>query len=188
MRTPLLLVALLALFLHSNLHAQEAPKREVGIQFYGINFDGFNGFDAFYKKQIRENVYRRYRLLTGNINSNFRQDNWNFSFLVGGAIGREKRKALGDKLQAYSGPEFGIRFLMLSTATNGSGFNQYQINPSFGYVLGLQHRFNERWALNLEAVPSAGLTFSYSSATEQGELNVNAGFSSSVSLGIVRMF
>ena len=58
------------LLLTATLFAQDAPSREIGLRL-----TDFNSFGLIYKKQIRENTYRRYRLAFGNLSANFIQSN-----------------------------------------------------------------------------------------------------------------
>jgi hypothetical protein len=155
--------------------------REVGIQLSGINFDGFTPFSAFYKKQKSENVFRRYRFVVGNLGLESTEDDAVFVFNAGFAIGREKRRALDRKLIGYRGPEFSFN---LGAGSFGEGF--VSIDAGLGYVLGLQHNFNEFWAINIETIPSAGINLRFSEENGSGGLNV--GLSNQVSLGVLRRF
>ncbi|MCY7329740.1 MAG: hypothetical protein LH618_14400, partial [Saprospiraceae bacterium] len=137
MRIKLLLSIAAVLFTasFSNLHAQtDGKKREVGVQFSGFNFDGFTAFNALYRKQKSENVYRRIRATFGNI-SLLTAGEGIVSFNAGLAIGREKRRTLDRKLEFYRGPEFSASLGLLA----GEVLNELAtINLGFGYVLGLQ--------------------------------------------------
>lgn len=188
MRIKLLLSIAVALFAtsFSTLHAQtDGKKREVGIQFSGINFDGFTSFNALYRKQKSENVYRRIRATFGNVGLLSNDDQTRVTFNAGIAIGREKRKTLDRKLEFYRGPEF--RFgLGLSASDTDDG--QIDFNASFGYVLGLQHSFNDLWAINLETIPSVGASIGLGDDSINEYFSIGAGFSNAVSLGVVRKF
>ncbi len=166
------------------LSAQTKPHREVGLQFSSLNFNG-GGFSAFYKKELKENVYRRVRFLAGNLNLGSTEEVFHFEISAGVAIGREKRKALDPKLIFYQGPEFGLGFRVQSL--NETEF-QSSINTSFGWVFGLQHSFNDRWAVNLETIPSASISFSGNTNNDIKSLEFNSGFSSAVSVGLLRKF
>ncbi len=188
MRTKLLLsiaVALLAASF-SNLHAQtEGKKREVGIQFSGINFDGFTSFAGLYRKQKSGNVYRRIRASFGNITFISSGDDNDFNFSAGVAIGREKRKMLDRKLEFYQGPEFSFS-LGLQTGTDQDG--QVSVGAGFGYVIGLQHSFSDLWAIHLETIPSIGVNFLAGGDIDDAVVALGAGFSGNVLLGVVRKF
>ena len=169
----------------SLLHAQSAgKKREVGIQLDGINFAGFNNFSGFYKKQLSENKYRRIRFFSGNLFTGIvGEDDFRFNFAVGAAIGREKRRALDTRLEFFSGPEFFFNLGFQSLADN----NSFSLFPGVGYVLGLQHSFNERWAINIETIPSVGVGVVLLPG-DNDQLNLNANITNSVALGVVRKF
>ena len=179
------LVVFSTLFTSGSLLAQDTkPKREVGLQFSSFDFDGGSGFSAFFKKQKKENVYRRIRLFSGGLSFKSSEEINLFNFSAGIAIGREKRKSLDTKLEFYQGPEFAVN---LGVGALDDDELRLRIAPAFGWVLGLQHSFNERWAVNVEAIPRASIAFDSFSNTD-GELAFNAGFSNAVSIGLVRKF
>lgn len=159
-------------------------KREVGLQFDRLDFTDSPSFSALYKKQIKPDVYRRLRFFYGNLNTDFSDDNSAVSFSGGIAIGREKRKALDDKLFFYQGPE--ISGLIGLSTVNWDNIATV-VGGRFAWVLGLQHYFNERWAINLEALPGIGVTAA-NSATNAHSFSLTARGSNSVSVGLMRVF
>lgn len=177
--------ALLAIF-STALSAQDAakPRREVGLQFSSIDFDG-GAFSAFYKKQKKENVYRRFRFVSGNLVLGFLEEDFQFDFGVGIAVGKEKRKALDSKLEFYQGPEFALNLSLFTTADDD--VTPFLVRPSFGWVLGLQHSFNDRWAVNIETIPSVFVAANVTGSETEG-LFLGGGLSNNVSLGLVRKF
>jgi|GEM_PF-718321 len=179
------LVVFSTIFTSGSLLAQDTkPKREVGLQFNSFDFDGGSGFSAFFKKQKKENVYRRIRLFSGGLSFRSTEETNFFDFSAGIAIGREKRKSLDAKLEFYQGPEFAINLAVGSLNDDDLGLT---IAPAFGWVLGLQHSFNERWAVNVETIPRASVAFDNFSNAD-GEIAFNAGFNNAVSIGLVRKF
>lgn len=179
------LLILVLFFFSTQLTAQTAQKpREVGLQFSSLDFDGGSGFSAFYKKQLKENVYRRIRLFSGGLSFSSTEETILFNLNAGIAIGREKRKSLDPKLVFYQGPEFSAGF---SVTAIDEDEMRFFIRPAFGWVLGLQHSFNERWAVNLETIPGATITVE-SFSEDEGVFSFNAGFNNLVSLGLVRKF
>ncbi len=187
MRTKILISITVVLFAasFSNLHAQtESKKREVGIQLGGLNFDGSTSFNGLYRKQKRENVYRRIRATFGNISFVSIDDEAFITFNAGISIGREKRKMLDRQLEFYRGPEFSASVSLLTL--EGDGIAAF--NVGFGYIFGLQHSFNELWAVHLEAVPSIGVSFATGGNIDNVTVIAGAGVSSAFSLGIVRKF
>lgn len=187
MRTKILLSMIVALFAasFSNLHAQtERKKREVGIQLGGLNFEGGTSFNGLYRKQKRENVYRRIRATFGNITFLSNDDEAFITFNAGISIGREKRKTVDTKLEFYRGPEFSASMSLLTVEEDGA----VAFAVGFGYIFGLQHSFNELWAVHLEAVPSIGVGFATGGDFEDVAIIAGAGVSSALSVGIVRKF
>jgi opacity protein-like surface antigen len=182
----LTLSALLAIF-STALSAQDAakPRREVGLQFNNIDFDG-GTFSAFYKKQKKENVYRRVQFVAGALSLGILEEDFIFNFSAGIGIGREKRKPLDAKLECYQGPQFGLNFALYTTGDDDA--TGFLVRPSFGWVLGLQHSFNDRWAVNIETIPSVSIAANTTGDDRTEGLFFGAGFSNSVSLGLVRKF
>ncbi|HLP92904.1 MAG TPA: hypothetical protein VK168_02665 [Saprospiraceae bacterium] len=177
-------------FLVSDLQAQNAsPKREVGLQFSSLDLNG-SSFSAFYKKEKKENVYRRIRFATGRIQLDLLEEQTNFDFNVGMAIGREKRKSLDDKLVFYHGPEFAAS-VSIFTSEVDDDVTPILVSPSFGWVFGLQHSFNDRWAINIETIPSFRASFNYYGGDGIGSaegLFFGVGGSNTVSLSVLRKF
>ena len=162
--------------------SSSTPK-EVGIQISSISAEFPSTFSAFYKKQKSENVYRRVRFVSGRLSFfTLDDDNTDFDFFAGIAIGKEKRRSLDRKLMFYRGPEY--NFNLSANSVIGGGTVGFGVG--FGYVLGLQHNFNEFWSVNLETIPSAGVNLSF--AEENTNFLFNSGFSNQVSLGLVRRF
>lgn len=159
-------------------------KREVGLQFDRLDFTDTPSFSAFYKKQIKPDVYRRLRFFYGNLTSAFSGDDSAFDFSAGIGIGREKRKALDDKLFFYQGPE--ISGTIALSTVNWDNVTT-AVSARFAWVFGLQHYFNERWAINLEALPGVSVT-TVNGANNAHAFSLNARGSNSVSLGLMRVF
>ncbi len=113
----------------TNVSAQEAPTRELGIRLTGLE-----DFDFVYKKENRIDQYYRHRLglvnvgVAGNSNSSI----WNFG--LGYAFGIETRKAINQKLKFIHGFEPRISFTY-SSAGNQSNSWGYQLG--LGYVPGV---------------------------------------------------
>ena len=173
-------VVFMALSATAPLYAQtDGKKREIGVQF-----NGFTSFTGLYRKQKSENVYRRIRATFGNINFVRIEDEGFITFNAGIAIGREKRRMLDRQLEFYRGPEFSASVSLLTFEGDGAG----AFAVGFGYIFGLQHSFNELWAVHLEAVPLIGVGFATGRSLDEAILTAGAGVSSAVSLGVVRKF
>lgn len=96
------ILLLLSFIISTNLFAQELTqynKKEIGIRMNGLLDFGF-----MYKKQKTETKYKRLRVALANLSlADF--SNLRTTFSLGLAIGREKRKALNDKLKLIQGWE-----------------------------------------------------------------------------------
>jgi hypothetical protein len=181
-----LLVTLTTIFTTGSLLAQDAkPKREVGLQFRNFDFNGGGNFSAFYKKQKKENIYRRIRMFSGNLSTGVVGEDFKFNFSAGIAIGREKRKSIDPKLEFYQGPEFSFGMGLSTLNEDDVIFN---FSTSFGWVLGLQHSFNDRWAVNLETIPGISISANTNGDHGPDSFFFGAGFNNMVLLGLVRKF
>lgn len=170
-----------------SLFAQEATPREIGVRINSLN-----NFGMIYKKQLRENTYRRYRLAFGDLTANFRKGYNQFGFSVGGAVGREKRRPITDRLQFIYGTEFltslGINSVSSGSVTvdNGNGGTTtiygnkvIAVTPSvgIGLVLGAQYNLNPRWYVSAELIPSVTASGTFGNGTSI--IGIHAGFNSS---------
>lgn len=192
-QTRFLLFCFLLVVLQAPAFAQKtAARKEVGLGFTGLNFNSSNAFSAFFKKEIKENVYRRLSFFLGNIGlSNTSSDQTRFDASIGFGIGREKRKALDEKLWFYSGPQWTLNtFLQVATNNRQTTSNTYNLNAGIGYILGLQHNLNDRWAINLETIPSFSVGYQWDNRTGVSAYSVafNTYLSNTVRVGIVRRF
>ena len=181
----ILLIALLLLTFQ--LHAQDGSSREIGLRATNLN-----SFGLIYKKQLSENTYRRYRLAFGTLSANFINSSTIVGFSVGGAIGKEKRRPLSDKLQAVYGTELITSIGLNSSSTgnltidNGNGNTATYtgnsivvVTPSvgIGFVIGAQYSINPKWYVSAELIPSIAVSGSFGSGASIYSLQ--AGFNSS---------
>ncbi|MEY3240327.1 MAG: hypothetical protein RIR11_1765 [Bacteroidota bacterium] len=181
-----ILMAIFSISLSAQISS--TPKREVGLRFNSLNLGSGDGFSAFYKKEIGENKYRRYRFGFGNIGfsqtTNEGENRSNFSLGASIAVGTERRKQLSNKTIFYRGWEW-------NAGTNFSLRNQenfdygHHFNVGLGYVLGLQHDINQHFAVNIEAIPGVGLSNTYNRSTRTNSFNVGASVGSTVALSVV---
>ncbi|AUD04541.1 hypothetical protein [Spirosoma pollinicola] len=181
-------ILILGLLMGPQLYAQDAPStREIGLRASDLN-----SFGLIYKKQISENTYRRYRLAFGNLGVNFIRSNTLVGFSAGGAMGKEKRRPISDKMQFIYGTEL-IASVNLNYTSAGSitvdngngGTTSYTgsdlliVTPSvgIGFVLGAQYNFNPKWYISAELIPS--ITGSGSFGAGSALYSFQAGFNSS---------
>ncbi|MBL7802601.1 MAG: hypothetical protein JNL02_02620 [Saprospiraceae bacterium] len=183
MRTffPVLLLCFSSLLSAQN---DDGPRREVGIQIQGINFDGNNSFSALFKKQVKPNVWWRYSAASAGLNFFANQNNNVTIFNIRLAVGRELRLPVGERFTFYRGPQLSMGFRIVYPDNNDV---DWIIRPGIGYVLGFQHEINRFWGINIETTP----TFSAEVANpfqENFSLAVAGGFSNTVELGVFRRF
>ena len=173
-------------FFLSTISAQDANghQKEVGLSFNGFDFSGFNPFSVIYKKKIADSKFRRISGTFGGFNFQNSNRLLFFSINAGLSVGIEKRKLLGRKTTFFSGPEFAVA----TSYSKVEGFKPtWGIFPQIGYILGLQHDFNEFWAINLEVVPSGQLSLNRFSS-QDAEFSVSSSFSSNAALSIMYKF
>jgi hypothetical protein len=166
--------------IQSNICAQNEFRREVGLQLKGLNFNGFTPFEGFYKREIRENVYRRWSVGAGYIRAS--RQNELFDFFAGGSasLGREKRRKLDTHLWFFQGPNCSL---------NGSlGNRSLILGPAFGWIIGLQHDLNKHWSVNIETIPSVGLEIAYAIPNNRAIALFTGNFSTNAALSLVRRF
>jgi hypothetical protein len=183
------ILCLAGLIMAASLQAQNTPNanREIGLRASSLN-----NFGLIYKKQLGENTYRRYRLAFGNLSANFIGSNSLIGFSAGGAIGKEKRRPITDKLQFVYGTEL-IASVSLNSSNTGtltitdgngstttySGGSLLIVTPSVGvgFVLGAQYTINPRWYVSAELIPSITASGSFGSGSTL--FGIQAGFNSS---------
>ncbi|MFD2570381.1 hypothetical protein ACFSUS_07030 [Spirosoma soli] len=170
--------------------AQEVPKREIGLRTSPANLTNV-GF--IYKKQLSENTYRRYRLAVGTLGVNVINDNTQVSFNVNGAIGKEKRKPMDEKLSFIYGTELiaGIGLTSISggtttidigngstTTINGSSVTLFTPSVGIGFVLGVMYDIKPKWYLSAEIIPSVTANGTFGSGVSIYGLQANFNSSS----------
>ena len=147
--------------------AQETTRiRELGLRLTGTDNFGF-----IYKKRLDDGSYRRYRFFSGQLDFANIDGNSIANFNAGVAIGKEKRIDVADRLDFIRGPE---PFLSISVQGTDDIFLA-MITPGFGYVLGFQYDFSDKFYLNIETIPSVSLTYGNGDAQV---VRFNAGFNS----------
>ncbi len=153
----------------STLSAQDTAAvrmHEVGLQISNFNLEDFG---LVYKVQrlTNENRYMRYRLVFSNVGFVSQQDgdDTDFNLGLGGAIGFERRHALGERVQFLQGPEFSVGFSHSNFNQQFIEFTTTSVNAGIGYILGLQYNINEKFYINLETIPA--LSFSYNTSRQE---------------------
>jgi hypothetical protein len=136
-----------------------------------------SGASLLYKKEVKTDVYRRWNFAFTDIDFSKVEKSQNFSSRVGLSFGKEKRKAIEEKLSFIHGPQYGV-FLSLNNAYNTSNANisyhntSLQINPTFAYLFGAIYQINPRFYIGVESQPSLYASVRYSKDTNN-KVNVN---------------
>lgn len=174
--------ALILLILVSDfLNAQEAQikKREIG-----LNFTGLNSFGIRYKSGNEKTLLRLTVLSLSDSKSSSKPDanskiqgSFNFSL----AVGFEKTKAIDDKIDFYSGMDLLFIYYRDSYEEKGLKYKRdsWTMLPGLGLVLGLSYKISEKTALSVEAVPAVRYSYGKTENTSVGVLTkeTNRGFS-----------
>lgn len=155
------------IFLH-DIKAQE------GYREIGLRLTDFNSLNFIYKKQLYENIYKRYRVVAGNFLIRIK-DEFLLNTNLGLAIGKEKRKDIAERLQFVHGWEPAV---FAGFSKNDTDF-VLSGNINLGYVLGFQYNASEKFVVSLEAIPYFGV---YASYTDSGlnPVAVQGGISNNV--------
>ena len=157
----------------------EGRKREIGLRFSNINFDGINDFNLVYKKQKRnnDNKYRRYRMLIANFtSSDFFDDFANSNIQIGAAIGLEKRKQLNDRFKFIHGLELFFDYQGKRIEDAPEIVTSNNIGLSIGYVVGFQYDLNNNFCLNLETIPAIRTNSTIESISPENEYSLGFTF------------
>lgn len=129
-----------------------------GPEEIGLRLSTFENFDFIYKKELSQEVYRRVRFLSTNLQFFTVNEQTLVNFNVGAAIGKEKRVRLTEKLKFHHGLEPGVIIGLSNFQDNNfTGRTNFSINPFLGYVLGFQLAVSDRFLLGIETIPSVNI-------------------------------
>ncbi|MBI1227479.1 MAG: hypothetical protein GC192_19765 [Bacteroidetes bacterium] len=159
----------------------DTHQREIGL---GVSGNSLNG-SVIYKWRKSDNKFERLQGTFGNFS--FQNNNNNklyFTINTGVSIGVENRKAVGAKTTFYRGPQFSLGTSFSKTEKIKPTWN---LSPRIGYILGIQHDFNDLLGLNMEIVPSAGVLLNKFSG-QKIKYNINGSFASNASLNLMYKF
>jgi len=195
----LILFVSVALISTLNVFSQ---KQEAGIRINNTNLNMPNTLGFVYKSEIAtakkgkaktkntknlDSKYRRYRVAISNgTTKTITGETKGYAFNVGGAMGTENRKYLGNNFSFIHGPEAGIGYKVSKSGISQN--NSKQIGISAGYIMGLHYNINDNFCANIEAIPAVTNT---STITNIPNLSVdqllnsnvlNIGFSSTVAV------
>ena len=163
MRTLLLLACLF-----SSLNAAtQSNTKELGIRFTSLD-----RYDLLYKKEVKQDVYRRLGLAFLNLSYVTREGFDGGSANIGGSIGRERRRQVSERVTFAHGLQ-----VSANVGIAGAGDNtQVQVAPGLGYLLGFQYNVSEQFYVGVEVIPDASLQLTFGEVTTAG---VRAGLSTS---------
>ena len=153
-----------------------------------------------YKKQIGENLYKRYNGGLANLNySNGNKTGNRLGFNAFLSMGKEKRRDIGNLLKFINGLQYvgGFSLNDATTESTNSTLKQTAFNGSLGlgYLLGVQFDLSPTFYINLETIPGGNI-FYQSSRTKQTNIDpvtnatwgLGGDFSNSVVINIVYCF
>ncbi len=146
-------------------------KQEIGLRMPNLHNFGF-----IYKKQKEEDRYLRIRLISANFSLNNPPDAIVITSTLAASIGKEQRKLIKDQFYFVYGWEMITSFSGRIFSANNTNLVNMMFSPVFGLVLGFQYNINEKFALNIETIPSLGLDIQYDSDTKLRFNGVNANF------------
>jgi hypothetical protein len=171
---------------------------EVGVRVSNFNFTNLSP-SFIYKKQVGENLYKRYNFGFANIdfgqNKTFSRTSLNTSL----SIGKEKRRDIGKRLKFIHGLQYigGLGFSYSDDLSSNNPSKQTMVNANFGigYLLGVQYELSPTFYLNLETMPIANASYQYADIKRPNAIKSNnniwalhSDFSNAISLNIVYCF
>ena len=148
----------------------QAQMQEIGLR---VSTNLTNLSPSFiYKKQIGENLYKRYNGAFANLNLNQGTTGSNYSLGTSLSFGKEKRRDIGKRLKFINGLQYlgGIGFSYANDSSPSNANTQTMFNGSFGlgYLLGIHFELSPSFYVNLETIPSANISYQSSSIKRQG--------------------
>ena len=150
MNIKILTLSLFTIFSITSLAQETKPKvKEVGITFYN-----FQNYGAMFKIG-QENKLWRFRVLSGNINSRASGDLTSNAFGFNISAGRERRKAVSDKLNFIYGIELSSGYRTNVTKDLSRKITQKSISLGFTGVIGFNYFINKNLFVGGELLPIA---------------------------------
>ena len=189
-----------ALFIAFLMHPffSQAQMQEIGLR---VSTNLTNLSPSFiYKKQIGENLYKRYNGGLANLNySNGSKTGNRLGFNAFLSMGKEKRRDIGNRLKFINGLQYvgGFSLNDATTESTNSTLKQtvFNGNLGLGYLLGVQFDLSPTFYINLETIPGGSISYQ-SSRTKQTNIDpvtnatwgLGGDFSNSVVINIVYCF
>ena len=195
-------VLLMAFVMLSFTSQAQNSMREIGVR---VSPSLTNLSPSFiYKKQIGENLYKRYNWGIAHLSLNQNSNKVTYgSFNTAISMGDEKRRDIGKRLKFISGLQYngGVGFSHNDYVTQSvqntlsSTQTQFSGNVGFSYLLGIHFELSPAFYVNLETIPGGNV--SYQSNTVKGPniitnttntWGLNADYSNGVVINVVYCF
>ncbi len=159
-----------------NIEPQVIKKNELGLRSSSLT-----SFQAFYKRELGNNKFSRYRvgassINVGLINTETEKDK---RFSIDLAAGIEKRKALGKDIYFVHGMEsiFGYSFSYQNKFSDISNFD-----VGLGFPLGVTLNLNDKIQIGFETIPNVILDFRVSNGNLDYPIGLSINANNSLSL------
>lgn len=141
-------------------------EQDIDSQEFGLHTSGLNSLGLVYKDQVKDQVFRRYRLAALQFNAQSSSPSTNFQYNVSFSVAYEMRKSISTKLEFLHGPDFQFGL--------GGAENRTDLFVGLAYVLGMQYQLNEDFVLGLELLPTFRYQFSNSPNNSQDNFALQA--------------
>ncbi|NNE29019.1 MAG: hypothetical protein HKN16_05260, partial [Saprospiraceae bacterium] len=145
---PPFILFVLFLFVYPTSQTQ-AQDRE-----FGIRLANLQNFGLIYKKN-KVSHWTRWHASFAGLDADFSEDVFNGRLDLGFSVGKEKRKAVGEKMNFIHGSQF---LLGLSLRSNNSNFNG-TTSLGYGYLIGMNLELPNSFVLSLETIPRINVVF-----------------------------
>ncbi len=189
-----LFIAFFMLFsidLSAQEQAETPKKREIGLANVSLN-----GASLVYKKEIKDNVYRRFSFALLNISYNQVPKASQNSADMGFRFGREKRKIIKGKLRISYGLQYDLSANFFKNTVDNSSLKisneDFKINLGIAYLLGFNYLVNENFYFGIETTPTISSGYFFKKTPErivyQGFSNISLLASNNIRLTALYCF
>ncbi len=172
--------------------------REIGLHVSNLSLTNLNP-SFIYKKQIGENLYKRYNFSFANIDLQHNETMSRYGLNTSLSIGKEKRREIGKRLKFIRGLQYqgGLGFNFSSSERSNTSLKQtmYGANVGLGYLLGVQFDISSSFYINLETVPYVSLSYQYSGvkqtnsdAVSSNTWGLHGDYSNAIAVNVVYCF
>lgn len=191
-------VLLVAFSMLSFFSSAQNNMREVGMHVSNLSLTNLSP-SFIYKKQIGDNLYKRYNFSFANLDFQHNKNLSRYGFSTSLGIGKEKRRDIGKRLKFIRGLQYtgGLSFNHDSNSSNSSFIKQttYSANIGLGYLLGVQFDISPAFYINLETVPYANFSYQFSNRKQtnadtvsDNTFRLNSNYSNAIGINLVYRF